>query len=370
MWRGSFSKEATRHSGWEAIMVPGRIRHIRKTREGRLLAVVSQSAGDVRKHVVISARFLHLAVGYPAIQLLPDLAEYREKYEDSQHVVNAYEYHDHVYQYLREHGGTVLLRGRGIVASRVIQRLYEERRNNKNINIVHLHRSRLTAGHRVGWSKRAVRADAEFQPFNWPKSAWTGEQRAQLELASDARRKELLEVWGGTTTARRGDWDRIIADGLREGWYRPEYGKILDVRPDASGRVVTHVQNVLAAGGNLELAVDFVIDCTGLVASPDRSPLLDDLIKTYDLPKNALGRIRVTNEFEIEGMRHEGSRLYAAGAVTLGGPHAAVDSFLGLQYAALRAVTDLHSASPKGLKRLVGVHSVMQWFKWARGVQP
>ncbi len=34
-------------------------------------------------------------------------------------------------------------------------------------------------------------------------------------------------------------------------------------------------------------------------------------------------------------------RVYASGVMTLGGPNAAVDSFLGLQYAALRSVEDL-----------------------------
>ena len=365
----SIDKEAAR-IGWSSMLMPGRIRHIRKTREGRLLAVISQSTDRERKHVAVSATYMHIALGYPAIQLLPDLADYREKYEDVVHVVNAYEPHDHAYQHLRQHGGTVLLRGRGIVASRIIQRLYEERKHNKSINIVHLHRTRLTGGHRFGASKRAVIADAEYQPFNWPKAGWGGQTRVLLEEASDAKRADLLAVWGGTTTARRGDWDRIVAEGLREGWYRPEYGKIIGIKPGDGGRVVTSVENTLTAGGKLELAVDYVIDCTGLVASPERSPVWGDLISTYGLAKNPLGRIAVANDFEIEGLRHERARAYTCGAVTLGGPYAPVDSFLGLQYAALRANTAIQSQGAKGLHRLSGPYSVIQWLKWARGAAP
>ena len=61
-----------------------------------------------------SARFLDLCPGYPSLQFLLDLAEFREKYGDRKKVINAYEEHNHVYQHLREKGGTVVLRGRGI----------------------------------------------------------------------------------------------------------------------------------------------------------------------------------------------------------------------------------------------------------------
>ncbi|HEY9614206.1 MAG TPA: hypothetical protein V6C93_33005, partial [Allocoleopsis sp.] len=67
------------------------------------------------------------ATGYPAIKFLPDLQAYREKTQDFKSVVNAYEPHDHVYQYLEQYGGTVMIRGRGIVASRIVQRVYEAR---------------------------------------------------------------------------------------------------------------------------------------------------------------------------------------------------------------------------------------------------
>ncbi len=41
---------------------------------------------------------------------------------DFHSVVNAYENHEQVYDHLRKHGGLVLVRGRGIVASRILQR--------------------------------------------------------------------------------------------------------------------------------------------------------------------------------------------------------------------------------------------------------
>ena len=251
--------------GWSGMFVPGRIRAIRKSRDGRLLAVVSQSDDERRHHLVFSAQYVHLAVGYPAIQLLPELGEHRERTGDRQRVVNAYEEHDHVYRDLRANGGTVLLRGRGIVASRIIQRLVEEREHNSAIQIIHLHRSRLSNGNRFGRARRVVVAQFEMQPFNRPKACWGGELRGQLEQADDLERKRLLEAWGGTTTANRGDWQEMIAGGTREGWYRSEFGTVDSVEL-VGEKVISRASSRLGGGGTLEWSVDYVIDCTGLVA--------------------------------------------------------------------------------------------------------
>lgn len=358
-----------RRIGWDGMRQSGRVRAIRKTAEGRLAAIVSSSDEEQRRHYMVAAQFVHMSFGYPAIQLLPDLAAFREHYGDRQRVVNAYEEHEAIYQELRKRGGLVVLRGRGIVASRILQRLWEERHTNKEINVVHLHRSRLTEGHRYGRSTREVESEWEFQPFNWPKGCWTGEQRETLEQASDTERKVLLEVWGGTTTADRRDWRRIVREGLRAGWYRPEYGTVRDVKLTDDGRVATTIAHSLTGGGTLELVADFVIDCTGLVASPERAPVMGDLISTYQLDRNPLGRLAVSNDFEITGMRHGDARMYAAGATTLGGPHAAVDSFLGVQYAAYRAVHAM-VGEWRGLRRLSGLYSMRQWLRWVRGVAP
>ena len=365
----STTREAAR-IGWQSMLRLGRVRAIRKSDAGRLLAVISEGEGEARRQAVVSARALHLSIGYPAIQMLEDLAAYREKHGDFRHVVNAYEQHDQVYESVRKNGGTVLLRGRGIVASRIIQRLYEERAKNQNIHVVHLHRSRLIDGHHWGRARRKVEEQFEFQPFNWPKACWGGELRGRLEAATPEARKALLDSWGGTSTAARSDWRRMVREGVREGWFRSEFGTVKRVEPTAEGRVATTITSTLAGGGELDLVADWVIDCTGLVASPKRSPLLADLLETYDVPLNTLGRLQITNAFEVEAMRNGGARLYAAGAMTLGGPMAAVDSFLGLQFAALRAVDGMQDMQLAGLQRMNGLRSLGAWTRWARKAAP
>ncbi len=90
----------------------------------------------------------------------------------------------------------------------------------------------------------------------------------------------------------------------------------------------------------------------------------------HGLRKNVKGRLRVGNDFEVDGMANGPARMYAAGAMTLGGPLAAVDSFLGLQYAAMVATLSLARNRAPGIRRLNVVTSPIQWLKWAVGARP
>jgi len=173
----SIDREAKR-IGWDKIYRYGRVRAIRKTNDGRYAIAYSLGKG---KHAFWLARYLHLAVGYAAIQFLPDLQAYREATGDFRAVVNAYEEHDHVYAQLEQQGGTILLRGRGIVASRIVQRIYEARAKNPDISILHLMRSPKSQGNKFGRAQRVVENHYEFQPFNWPKACWGGDLLQLLE---------------------------------------------------------------------------------------------------------------------------------------------------------------------------------------------
>ena len=175
---------------------------------------------------------------------------------------------------------------------------------------------------------------------------------------------------GAETTASRPDWRRMVREGMDEGWYRPEFGTVRDVRPSDDGRVSTIVDSRLAGGGTVDLTADYVIDCTGLVADPRRAPFLADLYDTYGLADNPKGRLQVTNDFEITQLRHGTGTLYAAGALTLGGPHAGVDTFLALQYCALAAVRSMLRQNARGLRSLRGLYSFGQWRKWMNGAAP
>jgi pSer/pThr/pTyr-binding forkhead associated (FHA) protein len=365
----SIDRESQR-IGWNQIYRYGRIRAIRKTDDGRYAVAYSQATANRRDHALIVARYLHLATGYPAIQFLPDLQAYRETTQDFKAVVNAYEAHEHVYEQLARQGGTVLIRGRGIVASRIVQRLHEIRRLNPKIALVHLMRSPKPQGNRYGKAQRSVKHHYELQPFNWPKACWGGDLRAVLEAADPQRRKELLADWGGTTTADRRDWQRIIHAGIAQGWYQIVFGEVEKVEPDGQGGTITYIQEK-DFKGKIQLQADFIIDATGLDAKPKTSPLLEDMVNHYNLPLNPVGRLSVSNDFELLEMQSgQQGHLYAAGAITLGGPHAAVDSFLGLQFAALRSVDHLITLGAPHLRSLNGLSSIAQWLKWVFNQSP
>jgi len=364
----SVDREAAR-IGWEEMMIGGRIRNIRKTDDGRYVVFYHTLHGSEPRYLI--GQYVHMSLGYPGFRLLDDLTTYRKLSQDFKRVVNAYEDHNHVYDVLAKKGGSVLLRGRGIVASRLIQRIYEIRQANpdKDIKIINLLRSPLPEGHRYGGNQRLVENHWELQPYNWPKSAFGGNLKALLEDATPEQRDQLLNDWGGTTTADRTDWRHMIRDGLKEGWYDIRFGAVSEVKAGSGNRIETAVKN--RVNDQLEIIYsDYVIDATGLNASLDRNPILKDLLNKYDLPLNIKGRLKTDNQFEMVELRNGNGRFFATGAITFGNGYAPVDSFVGLQYAAGRSMETLLAVSAPHVQPINPFRSLSQYMKWIRGVQP
>ena len=365
----SMDRESDR-IGWGKMLEYGSIRSLRQTEDGRYCIAYSTSNQEDGNHQFLLAKYVHLCTGYPAIKLLEDLEQYRQQYPEEtgnkRTVVQGYEPHDHIYQQLEKKGGTIVLRGSGIVASQILERLYEARKMQGNIQIIHLNRE-PRKGNQFEQAKRHVENDWEFQPFNWPKGTWGGDMRTMLEAADPLRRRELLQGWGGTTTASRKKWRDIVRQGIAQKWYEIRYGLVTKLERNSQGQVITHV---VTNKGQKTLTADFVIDCTGLISNPLESPFLKDLILHYDLELNPQGRFHVENNFEVKKLRNNRSRIYGAGIITLGGPYAPVDTFLGLQYAAHRSMEALAAAKAPGVRYIQGVYSLWQWLKWALNQKP
>ncbi|WGV24216.1 FHA domain-containing protein [Halotia branconii] len=362
----SIDREAER-IGWSKMLKYGRIRAIRKTTDGRYAIAYSVPQASERSHGYLVGRYVHIATGYPAIKFLPDLQKYRQDTGDSKSVVNAYEQHEHIYKQLENRGGTVIIRGRGIVSSRIIQTIWEARRKNRQIKVIHVMRTPVKEGYKFGSAQRKVENNWEFQPYNWPKATWGGDMRSMLEAASPAKRYELLKDWGGTTTADRTDWKKIIQEGLDAGWYTIEFGQVEKVERNHEGKPISFIRN---QEGLLEVAADFIIDSTGLEAKPENNPLFADLINRYNLSLSPYGGLQAAKDFEMKEMRNMRGRMYVSGVLTLGGPYAAIDTFLGLQYAAQRAADALVAAKAPDIHYLNGLGSLWQWIKWATNQQP
>lgn len=373
----AIDREAMRIS-WSKMIRTASVQAIRKTTDGRYAIVYTRQQPD--DYACTIARYVHIATGYPALQFLPDLQAYRDRTQDFKTVVNAYEPHEHIYESLAAYGGTLLLRGTGTVAARILQRIYTVRRHNERVQIrvIQLLRSAKTEGNKYGLAERKVEHNYEFQPFNWPKSTWGGQYKKILETATPEQRQHLLADWGGVTTMNRPDWRKIITGGISKRWYQIVYGEVQQVTPNSThGGAITTVRES-GAKGEIQLESDFIIDATAVDAPISASPLLRDLVQQYQLPENQLGRLTVTSNFELAEMANQSGKIYASGSISLGNYYAPVDSFLGLQYAAFNIVEDLLAqkailgtrGSANELKPLVLSRSLGQWWKWMNNRSP
>jgi hypothetical protein len=360
----SMARESAR-IGYPGMLVKGVARMVRRRAGGGYFTVLTPPSGTgTTRRVAYRSRFVHLAVGYPGLRFLPDLQEFREKYGDFTRVVNAYEPHEHVYEALRTRPGTVLVRGGGIVASRVLQRLMDDReRYALGTKIVHIFRTFVTGAHGPHpWSRRRGGDGWAYQGFNYPKSVWGGQLKARMRRLDGAERAAEYKRMGGTNTPRRRRWQRQLRAGREGGWYEAGQGVVERVEPAADG---TLVSVVAGDAGTRKIGADYIIDCTGLEADIAEHRVLADLLAHGGAGRNPLGRLEVERHFEVKGTASGDGALYATGAATLGGYFPGVDTFLGLQIGAQEIADDL---ARRGFGRRIGpVRSTAQWVRWALG---
>jgi hypothetical protein len=349
------------------MLVKGQVRMIRKRRGGGYFIILTPMVGSTRtKRLAYRAEFIHLAVGYPGLRFLPELQEFRTAHQDFHHVVSAYEEHEHVYEAARTKHLVVMLRGGGIVASRVLQRLMDDRtKHGLSTEIVHLFRTYITTSHGPNaWNRRKGAHGFAYQGFNYPKSVWGGQLKARMRKLEGEDRGKAYKLMGGTNTPYRRRWQSQMKQGREAGWYRTMAGTVEEMRLD-QGMIVSCVKT---QADMVEVAADFVIDCTGLEADIAEHRVLADLLEHSDVGRNPLGRLDVERTFELRGASSGPGAVYASGATTLGGYFPGVDTFLGLQVAAQEIADDL---ARRGFCRRIGTfRSIRQWFRWARNKQP
>lgn len=350
----------TNRVGWNRIHQPGWVRMIRRAEGGGYWVIVDSLEDGP---LAIAAEHVHIALGYPGVALLPDLQAFRIEHPDAGHrVVNSYEPHSYVYDELKQRKRTVLVRGSGIVASRVLQRLLDDvELHGAETEVVHLFRNYVDGpqGSTRRFRRRGGRGCA-YQAFNYPKASWGGQLRAKLETLDGADRAKLIDAMGGTNTAPRRAWRRQLRRHEATGAYRQERGVVRSVNSIEDG-----VQTVVHRPDGSEVTIDaaYIVDATGLQSDPTTHPLYADLIARSGARRNPKGRLDVGPSFEVIGTESGSGRLYASGAMTLGSTYAGVDSFLGLQYAALQSAD--HMARLGAIPRIGPWRSARGWAAWA-----
>lgn len=362
---GGIDREVAR-IGWDSMTMAARVQLVRRRAGGGYFCLACPTNGGTP--VVLRSQFVHLATGYPAVNYLSEVSELRARYGDYFTVVNAYEPHEHVYQVLARRPGTVVVRGSGITASRVLQRLLDDRaRSGQDVLVLHLIRTYVD-GPRGPWTFRRRGGHGwSYQAFSFPKAAGSGQLRHRLLDMDDARRAEFIRSMSGTTSAKRRHWQRQLRHGRAAGHYRALDGDVREMAPTDHGTVELRV-DVAGLPANTRLDVDFVIDCTGLRLELRDSPLLADLVDATGAALNPLGGLAVGPHFEVRGTDQAPGRLYASGVITQGGYLAPVDSFSGFSHAALLICDDLARQGFCG--RLGLARSMTSWFKWLKGTPP
>ena len=354
------------------MLAKGLVRIIRRRYGGGYFTILTPPEGVTgTKRVAFRSRFVHVAVGYPGLKFLPELQAYRTENQDYHHIVNAYEAHEHVYERLMTTPSTVLVRGGGIVASRVLQRLMDDRLlHGAQTQIVHLFRTFINGANDgngenpPSWFMRRKGADGwAYQGFNYPKSVWGGQLKRQMRKLEGEDRAALYKRMGGTNTPYRRYWQKQMKTGRQQGWYQLMIGTVDKMEPHGD-RIVNHVRT---QQGIVPVEVDFVIDCTGLEADIAEHRLLKDLLEHSGAGRNPIGRLDVERNFELRGTRSGDGIMYASGSTTLGGYFPGVDTFLGLQVAAQEIQADL---AKNGFGKRIGpFRSTNHWFKWLAGTQ-
>lgn len=357
----------TERLGWDAMLTLGQARVVRRRSQGGyfVLHYPFDEAGPPR--IAYRATYVHIGVGYPGFKYPPEIQEYRDRFGDHYRVVNAYDPHEHVYEDLRRVPGTVIVRGAGIAAARIIQRLAEDRaRSGMPTRIIHLIRSFVSAPTGPIYFRRQGSHGFTWQGFVYSKAAMGGQWKFKLERLEGQERVRFIKAIGGTTTPNRKIWSRPMAIGRREGWYSNRQGEVQEVVPAPDDKIAVRVET--RAGTEYEIIADYMIDCTGFNFEMKEHRLISDLYQHTGAGRNPLGRLDVEKSFEVRGGRIGSGRMYASGAITLGSYYAPVDSFLGVQYAGLQIARDLALV---GFGKKIGVwRSLTQWLRWARNKTP
>jgi hypothetical protein len=374
-----------RRVGWDRMLHRGRAVAILRRREGGYFVFVL-GASDSSGLLAIRTRYVHLATGHAGPRLAEDVAAWRSFHPESEQVVNAYESHDHVYEAAHRQGGVFVVRGGGMTSMTVVNRLLKAApEGGPPLKVLHVVRPN-EAGHRNARVRQADHGCIAFQPFNFPKGANGGVIQAELSALSPIERAARLQFLGAPSVPRRRNWMRTRDLAAAKGRYALIPGEAvlfahLPARPGAPGererlcfslatrdRKSPDMHHDVGQDVQQDLEADWLVDCIGLRSRALDHPLVSQMASVGLLVENPSGGIHVESDFEAPSARSGDGRLFVSGVLALGSEVAAVDSFFGLEYAALRIADRL---ADEGFCRRLGAFSSLRgWSRKLLGVAP
>jgi hypothetical protein len=343
--------------GWERMSVSTAADYLFK-REGGGYFVVCQTQGQL---VAIRCEQVHLALGAARPRLTPEATAFREAAPESNQLTHVYEDHEHVLQQLETRGGSVIVRGSGMAASRLLERLVEARqRHRRDVHIWHVVRSWPDGSDGEQRPPRPAAFGFNHQRASYPKAAFGGQIRDDIRhLETEDERLDAIAELGATSTPHRRSWADLMDQARTAGWYDAVVGEISSLKHNGA-QVVASVG--LQNGERINIAVDHVVDATGLDSDAAVHPLVADLLAFSPVSVNRLGGLRVDDRFAVIGGESGDGRIFASGETARGGFYGPVDSFTGLQQAALTIADELADAGIG--HHLTPLRSAREWMRW------
>lgn len=342
--------------GWGRCLKKGKALAVRKTNEGRYVVFYEQEDGSIR---AIVTSILHLSLGHSM--------KYPEYVQNtSQRVLSSYTLPTGFFEYVKTRNLHIAVVGRGIVASYLIERLFK---TNPNSTVTSVFRKPIEEDKDTRNKKRAVYKGWKLQPFNWPRSAFSGRIMEQIKKTDPAYRKTLSSAWSSPTTPPRKDWMKLLEEKSNANQYHVIYGEVSEVKEQGNYLSLRTSLEDSHATTNSTVMVDYVIDCSGFDDKAENKALYADLIRTYDLPLTYTGGLTVDEQFSLTALSSEKGRVYVTGCGVSGNAYGPVDSFFGHQYASIQVINDLVSLPFVSLKKLNAVTSLKGWVNWMRNTQ-
>lgn len=351
--RASLDKEA-RRIGWHRMTSGSPAEYLFKREEGGYFVICRRNGALV----AIQSDHVHLALGAPGPRPTPEVTAFREAFPTSTRLTTAYDDNAAILRQLSNRGANVVVRGAGPAAVQLLEQLAAARdRHGRDLHIWHVVRSWPD-----GTSGREERLGFRHQALEFPRAAYTGALRDELRRTEEEERLDAIERLGAPTTPRRRAIDDLLDGARTDGWYDAVVGEV-ESFAEVGNRIDTVVS--LQNGERMTIAADHVFDATGLDPDMSRHPMIADLLAFSPVSTNRLGGLRTSADWTVEGGASGEGLMFATGRTARGGHYGPVDSFLGLQQAAL-SIAETLAAAGFGVP-LSPLRSARGWFQWIGG---